>query len=112
MKLLMSAYEHFNYTQMKQRVRRATEMDIVVAGSSYILRTQRRIQQTRYHYFKLINYIFNTARQLYAKQPNSHNCSCGTTGIETLKHTRMRTGIMTTAGARSACGMTKSVYCH
>jgi len=41
MKSLMSAYEHFNYTQLKQRVRRATEMDTVVAESSYyILRTQ------------------------------------------------------------------------
>jgi hypothetical protein len=52
-KSLMSAYEHFSYIQMKQCDRRAIEMDTVVAASSYyILVTQSRIQQTRFHYFK------------------------------------------------------------
>jgi hypothetical protein len=54
MKSLMPAYEHFSYIQLKQRVSRATEMDTVVAESSYyILRTQSPIQQTRFHYFKM-----------------------------------------------------------
>ena len=49
----MLAYEHFSYIQLKQRVKRATETDTVVAETSYyILRTQSRIQQTRFHYFK------------------------------------------------------------
>jgi hypothetical protein len=96
-KSLMSAYEHFSYIQMKQRVRRVTEMDTVVAESSYyILRRQSRIQHTRFHYLKLMNYIFNTARELYAKQLSSHNGSCGTTDVETLTHNSLRTGIMPT----------------
>jgi hypothetical protein len=49
----MSANKHFSYIKLIQCVRIETEMGTVVAQNCYyILRTQSRIQQTRFHCFR------------------------------------------------------------